>query len=159
MMKECRFKATRLIADYFEEKGLEYDIIDGLDYQSVTTIYFIGIIPVVVNFISKDDNNDVFMRAFGFIINTPEERRSRVLETCKICDRRFRFLKFNLDEDGDVFASYDFPPEIPDEVVGKIALEMLIRTQDILPVAHKYFVKALTTDEELNDYSALNVVE
>lgn len=149
------FSATNNIAEVFDEHNVKYKVINMNGQEEVLAGFSVENRPVILKFISTDECNDVAARIFGLFCNTPKEKRGRVLEACNIANNKVRFLKFCLDDDGDVNVEFDFP-ERSDENVGEIALEILIRSMNILESEYKIFAKALYSDAAIGtpeDYS------
>ena len=104
-----------------------------------------------MRFISRDNDNDVAVRIFCLISNIPREKRTRVRDVCNALNNKIRYLKFSLDTDGDIQVMYDFPVCTPDDGIGEMALEMLACTQMALDSEYNLFMKALYTEEPLED--------
>ena len=145
-----RYNATNLIVDTFEKHGVKFDVRTRLDSEQVLAGFAIDCGPsVVVSFISRDNDNDVAVRVFGLITNTPREKRARVMEACNILNNKIRHMKFVLDEDGDISVEYDFPVHAPDNGIGEMAFEMFVRTMQILNGEFTIFMTALYSDNEI----------
>lgn len=149
-MEQCEFKAINLISEAFEAADFKYRIEHFPGQEEVHAGFGIDCGPfVVVTFIALDSDNDVAMRVFGLINDIPEGKRPRVMEVCNLLNHKVRYLKFELDSDGDVNVGYDFPLETDDNCVGKIARELFIRTMHILDTEYPLFMKALYSEEAL----------
>lgn len=135
------FMATRAIRDYFTEKGVKFDI-DETEGSSVIRAGFSGdnVSRVTMLFISKDNDNDVAFRAFG-IVRVPEEKRAALLTQVNAMNRKYRYLKFCLDDDGDINMEFDFPLKC--ERVGEIAFEIFVRAMNIVDEAYPVFMKEI----------------
>lgn len=48
-----------------------------------------------------------------------------MMKAIRKCNKRYRFVKFTLDEEQDVNIEYDFPFGIDDASLGKIVCNML----------------------------------
>lgn len=151
-MTKFRYKATGLIADTFREHDVKFDVKNILDSEQVCAGFSVNCGPsIIVCFISHDDDNDVAVRVMGLITNTPGEKRDRLIEACNILNHEFRHIKFVVDRDGDINVEYDFPIHTPDEGVGEMALETLVRMMHILDDKYSIFMKALYTEERLEN--------
>ena len=149
-MSKYEFKATNLIAETFEKRGVRFDVKNVRGDEVVCAGFPIDCGPkVIMQFICSDNDNDVAVRIFGLVTKTPKEKRSRVMEACNILNRKVRYVKFYVDGDGDINVEYDFPVHTPDEGVGEIAFEIFLRMMTILDSEYSIFMKALYTDEEL----------
>lgn len=70
-----------------------------------------------------------------------------------------RHLKFYIDADGDVNVEYDFPEHTPDNGVGEMALEIFVRTVHTLDSEYGIFMKAIYTDDNLEEESLMQKLE
>ena len=136
------YKATRLIYEALKQEDgfkvftdetpnttcvwLQFSVENGGSYR--------------IRFINTDDDNDTAVRVFG-LIHVNEDARPRVLKACNAVNRKFRYVKFVLDDDGDVNVEYDFP------VIGSnpatSAREMVIRFADIVDKAYPDLMRAI----------------
>ncbi len=147
-----KYKATKLIVDVFRDNDLKFDVDSNLHQEVIRAGFSIDGGPrVIAAFISRDDDNDVALRILGLITKVPEEKRTRVMEACNILNTKIRYLKFNVDVDGDINVEYDFPINSGDDCLGTMAVEMFARTMKILDAEYKIFMKAIYTDETLRD--------
>jgi hypothetical protein len=150
-MIKYEFKAINLIAETFEQNGVEFDVKnhDGMEELRAFIPLHIGNYTAM-RFISHDNDNDVAVRIIGLVSNTPKEKRTRVMEACNALNHRFRYMSFTLDDDGDVIGAYDFPVCTPDESIGEMALEIFGKAMHILNSGYSIFMKALYTENELS---------
>ena len=99
-------KASRLITEGFDQKGIKYgNRIEETERETsfVEAGFSIDNGPFVrVRFISSDEDNDVAVRAFG-IINVTEGKRKQVSDAINDANTKYRYIKFVLDDDGAVF--------------------------------------------------------
>ena len=78
-----------------------------------------------INFISHDNDNDVAVRVYG-LITIKEKQRGKMLAALNVINKKYRFLKFVLDDDGDISIHYDYlltdanPAESVTELTGRI---------------------------------------
>lgn len=150
-MNKYEFHATNLIAETFEKKGVKFDVVSYCGNEQLLAGFPIECGPnVIMRFISRDNDNDVAARIFGLISNTPKEKRSRVMEACNVLNHKIRYMKFYLDNDGDINVEYDFPVHSPDDGIGEMAFEMFIRMMQILNSEYSIFMKALYSEDELD---------
>ena len=150
-MNKYEFKATNLIAEVFEEHGVKFDVKNAHGFETIVAGFPIDGGPLITEeFISNTNDNDVAVRVFRIVTNTPEAKRTRAMEACNILNKEVRCLEFTIDDDGDVNASYDFLNSTPDEAVGEMALEIFVRTMKILDDRFCVLMKAIYTNEELN---------
>ncbi len=150
-MSKYEFKAINLIAETFEQRDVKFDVISHHGSEQLLAGFSVDCGPnVIMRFISSDNDNDVAARIFGLISNIPERKRARVMEACNVLNHKIRYTKFYLDTDGDINVEYDFPMSTPDEGIGEMAFEILVRMMQILDTEYGIFMKALYSDEDLN---------
>ncbi len=151
-MKGHRCNATKLIVRTFEEKGVDFEVECILDSEQVIVTLPIKCGPdVIERFVSVDDDNDISVVVSGLLNNTPKEKHNRLLEAVNLLNNKYRFVKFTLDGDGDIRVEYDFPSETPTSGVGMMAFEMLFRTKRILDEGYSIIMKAMYSDELLEE--------
>lgn len=73
------------------------------------------------------------------------------METCNILNNTMRYVKFYIDDDGDVNVEYDFPCRLSDDCVGEVAYEMFHRLMAILDGEYSIFMRAIYTTEPLKN--------
>ena len=130
------FKATDLIAESFEKRGIKfssyYFFEDDIERLQII-LHKDGIPPgAVIKFSSTDNDNDVAVRIFSLVSRTPLEKRLQIIEECNELNRKYRFATFFCDKRGSIHMRYSFPIHTPDEGVGEMAYEIFIRYIKIL---------------------------
>lgn len=149
-MNNYKFKAINLIAETFEERNVKFEVITHLDSEQLLAGFSVDCGPnVMMRFISLDNDNDVAIRIYSLISNTPADKRPRVLEACNMINRKVRYMKFYVDIDGDINVEYDVPVKAPDIGIGEMAFEMFIRMMRTLDAEYHVLTKALYSDEAL----------
>ena len=137
------YAATKAIEATLKAKDVKFTI-DENDKLSIVRIS-VGAdnLSYKISFASSDDDSDVAVRAVSIVRNVPDNKRAAVLEAINEANRRFRYFKFTLDEDGDVNAAFDIPVNTPMSSVGDIARELLIRSMDIFDKVYPNLMKAM----------------
>ena len=149
-MTNYMYKATGLIQEVFDKKGVKYRVDTAGNAEIVCAGFSIDEGPfVIARFISRDNDNDVALRVLSLINNVPEAKRARVMEACNVLNNKVRYMKFYIDEDGDVNVEFDFPVNVCDECLGEAAYDMFQRIMAILKGEYTLFMKALYTTEKL----------
>ena len=124
------YQATQKIADKFTEKNLNYDILDNEKLSAVICGVKSKFVTYKIQFISRDEDNDVAVRAFD-LVKFPEDKRTDMLAFANECNSKYRYVKLVVNcEDNTVQAEYDMP--LASQDVGKIALETLARFLNIV---------------------------
>lgn len=93
-----------------------------------------------IRFISHDDDKDVSVRVFS-LVSVDEERRSKVLPIVNKLNAKYRFVKFVLDDDGDVNVEYDYLTDCPDPAAS--AEEMVIRIVRMIDDSYPELMRAM----------------
>ena len=145
------FKATKLIGETFDQRGVNYRINDVDQFSDVEAGFKITGGPVVyVRFISNDDTNDVGVRVFGLFNAIPDEKRTVMLEACNQVMNDARFLRFCLNKKNDVNLEYDFVQSVPDEAIGPCCYEILFKISAILDQQYPVLARALYAEPQEN---------
>ena len=109
----------------FEKAGLKHDVQEiagkailftGMTGNSSTYRFF---------FVKEGDiGNDVALRIHN-ISHCSKSQVDRAREVLNKLQLQYRFLRFTIDDDGDINGEYDFPTTYED--IGKGAVEMCLR--------------------------------
>lgn len=136
-------KATRLIKENFEAHGRKFTV-DVKGDVSVVKIGFKGETAPGKDyyFFSADDDNDVTIRTEP-IVRAPEDKVVMVLRALNQCNDEFRFVRFFMDDDRDIWMESDIPLKVADEDVGEVAHGLLLRMVAILDKAYPIIMKAI----------------
>ena len=131
------YHATEVIAKTFQEKGLKFRTRET-DKYSILEAGFDGkvIQNVVIRFISSDNDNDVSVRSTD-IARYPEGKLDLGYKRCNTINEKYRFLKFVMDDEGNVNVQFDFPQEISDDSLGMAAREIFIRCMKIIDECYR----------------------
>lgn len=136
------YKMTRLIFDALKSRDglkvftdehkssssvwLQFGIKDGGSYR--------------IRFISRDDGNDVAVRAYS-LISVDQSHRTKVLTVLNELNYKYRYIKLILDSDGDVNLEYDYPVHCPDPAAS--AGELIDRFTKIIDDIYPELMRAL----------------
>lgn len=114
----------------FTDAGLKHDV-QQVEGQSILVTGMSGNADNYKFFYIKnnDGGNDVALRIFK-ISSCPKDQLDRVREALNELQLKYRFLRFTIDDDGDINGEYDFPTCYED--IGKGAVEMCLRLTMIL---------------------------
>ena len=135
------YQATLEIVREFDRVNIKYDVVDNQDdgyslvdagFRACTGTH------VSVKFISNDDDNDFEVRAFS-LAHVPDEKLSGALKLVNEQNRKYRFVKFVIDNDGDINLEYDMP--MKSTSIGPCAAEMFIRFMKIIDEALPDFMR------------------
>lgn len=149
-MKQYEYKATNLIAEAFEKESLSFDIIKREDSEQVLVPFPIDSGHVVcIQFILRNNDNDIAVRIFGLLTRINESKQGRLIKLCNYLNGKRRHLKFYVDVDGDVNVEYDFLTETTDQNIGEMAVEICGRMFCAIDEDYGVFIKALYTEEDL----------
>lgn len=67
----------------------------------------------------------VVLRLFSIVHHVTDDKIGEMMKAIRKCNKRYRFVKFTLDEEQDVNIEYDFPFGIDDASLGKVVCNML----------------------------------
>lgn len=150
-MDKYEFKATNLIVEKFEKNDITYFVVNKYGREAVCVNFPVNNGPnLLAQFFCIDDSNSVAVH-IEIVTSIQPEKRMRVMEACNILNCKVRYAKFYVDADGDINCEYDFPEKISDECIAEIALEILIRSMHIMNGEYQIFMKALYTNESLQE--------
>lgn len=127
-----RLTATTKLKLFTEEVGessavwLQFGLQNGGSYR--------------IRFISKSDGNDVAVRVFS-LITVEEDQVDKILRVLNGLNKKFRFLKFVLDDKNNVHVEYDFTSNTASPADS--AEEIVIRIVQILKDAYPEMMRAL----------------
>lgn len=93
-----------------------------------------------IRFISRDDDNDVAVRIFG-LVSVDEGHQAKVLPAINKLNAKYRYIKFVLDDDGDINLEYDYLVHDPDPAVS--ARELIVRIVKIVDEAYPELMRAM----------------
>lgn len=92
-------------------------------------------------FIKDDDRgNDVAVR-IGHVVKYPKERFAKAYETLNSLQVKYRFIRFTLDDEGNVNVEYDFPTAYT--AIGPGAVEILVRLVKILDECYSDLMRSI----------------
>lgn len=138
------FKATGIIDAAFTEDDIKHFVVMHGKSESVHAPFPVLKGPMVdLLFISRDNDNDVSVRVLNLFNDIPENDWPRVLRTLNKLNSDMRFVKFCLDDAGDISIEYDFPVKIDDDSIGPVACEMFYRIANIVNKKYKVLVDAV----------------
>lgn len=143
------FNPIRLITEAFDANGLKYQVFETEEHQDIHAPFGINNGPFVdVRFISLNRSNDVSVRIVNLANRVPAEKRIRLLEVLNQLNSKYRFLKFAMDAENSIQVEYDFPAKTGDDSLGEMAVEVFIRTMQILNEGYIHIARALYSAEE-----------
>lgn len=152
-MDSIVYKPIRLIAEEFEKADIKYQVLFNEEkrVEIIKTVIAIDTGPKAdVCFISNDDKNDVIVRIAGLINSVADEKKARLLEAFNTIHLETRYLTFSLSVNGDINVGYDFPAFISDDSIGKSAVEVLVRLNQILNQKYSIIAKCLYSSDSIN---------
>lgn len=152
-MDKYLFYSTQCISDMFNQKNIIYDFIpdaqisDGEDIISVPYTLKNGAGYRIIFIIS---DGLVAVRVFGLISNVPFAKQLRIMEACNLANTKYKWFCCIFDKtDDSVTVKYDFLKNIPNEIIGDLAIQILGRLAFIMDDIFNIFMKAFYTDEAL----------
>ncbi len=135
------YKATKEVQKAFERKGLKCRIQETGNLSFVEAGYTgDNVSGMIVRFISGDNDPDVSVRVLNYI-KGPESKRAALLEACNSMNKKFRYVKFCLDEDCSIDLEIDLP--VTESDPGGICTELFARVSKIADGAYPDLMKVV----------------
>ncbi len=146
-MLDYDYKTTKLIAEFFEDKGIPYRVSRTENIEEVTSGFSVESGPnILVHYVNADDDNDLTV-LISIVNDVPSDRRIPILEACNELNRDCHHVCFFLSKNNDIMFSYDFFYSMTDECIGEAALEILVRTKHVLDENYSVLMRALYVDD------------
>lgn len=135
------FKATTAIQQAFEKANLKCTAKDFGTASAVNITCSGKQVPRLnVVFVSTNDQNDFTVRVPDYV-KVPEGKTDKAWEMANICNAKYRYCKFTVDQKSNVVVTYDAPARTQDP--GVIAIEMLTRFLRVLDEVYPEFMSAM----------------
>ena len=136
------FKATRQIYNTLKRTTDWKVFEEESDNQSAAWVQFSAKNGPAykIKFISADDDNDVAVRVFG-LVKVSEDKKDKVLRTLNSLNSQYRYVKYVIDDDGDVNVEYDFPARAVN--VESCAEELAVRFVRIIDESYAQIMHAM----------------
>ena len=148
----ARYKATRIIDEAFNDEGIHHDIEQHGDSESVCAGFAIPKGPLLMmRFISRDNDNDVAVRILSLFNDIPKNEWPRTLRAINKVNCEMRYVKFSLDDDGDINVEFDIPVRCSDDCLGRVACELFYRIARIVREKYEMIVRALYLEDDEED--------
>lgn len=93
-----------------------------------------------IRFINTDDDNDTAVRVYS-LLSVEGDQKDKVFPVLNKLNRKYRFVKFVMDDDGDINVEYDYPVSAVDP--SKSAKEIVIRIVSIIDKAYPDLMHAM----------------
>lgn len=136
------YKASAIIRDTFEAKKLKCRVgeVGSLSYVELPMTG--DNLTVVLNYLSADDDNDVQVRTDPFA-HFPADRIADGRKLANKMNQEYRFIKFVVDDDGDMLAQYDLPVHLQTKDLGEAAIEAMVHFVKIIDESYPNVMKTL----------------
>lgn len=135
------YKSIEAIQAAFQKRNLKHSVEQNGDHWLLRAGVNGKASSYAFLFIKTDDaDNDVAVRVFN-VVRFPENRRDKGYEVLNKIQQSYRYVRLNMDGDGDVSAEYDFPMNYKN--IGEGAIEILVRFTEILDKAYPEMMKAI----------------
>ena len=135
------YKAIAEVHKAFDKAGIKHKVDQIGDHWMINTGMTGKFSTYQFLFIKTDDTgNDIAMRIFK-LVNFPKHKAAAALTVLNSLQQEYRYLRFVLDDDGDVNVEYDFPAAY--SPIGDGALEMVLRTTNILDECYPKLMRSI----------------
>ena len=136
------YKATKLVAAAFEQENLKHAVRETEAFSFVDASFTGNNCTVRIRFINSDDDNDVKVLTENFA-KFPASKRAKGLELINDLNRHYKYVKFAIDDDGDLTAQYDLPVSADDENLGKMVIEIAMRCAKIVDDSYPKIMQSI----------------
>ncbi len=138
------FQAIKEIQKVMDEKGAVYEVEQIGDRAILSAAFSIEHGPLAkVCFVTGKQERDVAVRLFS--LAHVKDVTLTIWDALNTCNAEYRFVKFVVDEDGDINMEMDFPEETKMDSVGPMAFEMFVRMMQIADEVYPELMKAIWT--------------
>ena len=144
------YQPISCIEKVFSEAGIHFKKYENkeVDHQIIEAPMVVPGIPVLtIRFIAVSGRHEVGMRLYSLVYQVPKAKQKKMLEAVNELNLKYRFLRFYMDDDGDVSVAYDFPDRLDDASIGKAAFEILVRTLKVMSMAYPALMEALIASD------------
>ncbi len=128
----------QLYMDYMDENGIKYSDVDDFVVRVAYTGDNLKSIPVHVFF---DKTGDSVINMVCFEIANFKSNTAAGLIACNEMNSKYRWVKFYIDNDGDLFCSLD--AYIDEDTCGEECRNLVGRIVNIVDEAYPVFMRAL----------------
>ena len=97
---------------------------------------------VKIRFISVGNDGEFKILSEAFT-KFPDEKLMEGYALVNELNRKYKYVKFTIDNDGDMTAQWDLPDNVPNEAVGRTGVEILIRMFQIIDDVYPEVMKAI----------------
>ena len=144
------YQPISCIEKVFSEAGIHFKKYENkeVDHQIIEAPMVVPGIPVLtIRFIAVSGHHELGMRVYSLVYQVPKAKQKKMLEAVNELNLKYRFLRFYMDDDGDVSVAYDFPDRLDDASIGKAAFEILVRTLKVMSMAYPALMEALIASD------------
>ena len=144
------YQPISCIEKVFSEAGIHFKKYENkeVDHQIIEAPMVVPGIPVLtIRFIAVSGHHELGMRLYSLVYQVPKDKQKKMLEAVNELNLKYRFLRFYMDDDGDVSVAYDFPDRLDDASIGKAAFEILVRTLKVMSKAYPALMEALIAND------------
>ena len=122
-----------------DREGIKYREVDDVCVQVNYSAKNTNTVEIKVIF-SKEGAGVVALRCWSFG-NVKEEKRTAVMEVCNRLNKKYRWVKFYLDNDSDVTVAAD--AVIDKDTVGPVCIQLARRMTDIYDECYPILMKEI----------------
>lgn len=88
-------------------------------------------------------NDGEFRILSGSFVKIPQQKIQAGYKLVNELNNKYKYVKFAVDDDGDVSVQWDLPDNVPLEAVGKTGVEILLRMFKIIDDAYPEVMKTV----------------
>lgn len=137
-------ETTKRFLQHLDSEKIKYEAKERKEQSDWVCVKYQGdnVDPVTIQFFFGLDGKDVALRVFT-IAKVPQNKTVDMLKTLNELMVEYRWLRFYLDADNEVTASYD--ATITAETAAPVSTELMFRTLNIVDDCYPRIMKTLWT--------------
>lgn len=135
--------AAGVVVDYFREKNMKYEVLgnnDEIIKMGIGGLENVGSVKIFMIF--DNDGESLQLRSSDYVM-IPKDRIAKMYPTINALNKRFRWTRFYIDDDGEVMVEIDSKFELAS--AGELCMEMVSRMASICNQGYPDLMRAMWT--------------
>lgn len=132
----------QIISEELDNCGLKYKTAFTDSFEAIQLVFEGENTSTLLRLIFTDNQTHIKMRS-NTIAKIPSSKADDGYRLINELNSEYNFVKFEIDEDNDIFATWDFPHSVSDDNIGKIAKEMILIMHKIIDVSYPEIMKRI----------------
>lgn len=132
----------QIISEELDNCGLKYKTGFTDSYEAIQLVFEGENTSTLLRLIFTDNQTHIKLRSNN-IAKIPSSKTDDGYRLINELNSEYNFVKFEIDEDNDIFSTWDFPHSVSDDNIGKIAKEMILIMHKIIDVSYPEIMKRI----------------